>query len=101
MTRAPRSSSRFRRSADWEAARVMTIVLPVSAILGDLGEDFSGSHREKFCSEIEAQLVGIVNRATYFFSNHACAIKACNEAFDRDLASFNSRFSRDRNLAAA
>src|SRR6185369_11336149 len=100
MTRAPRSSSRFRRSADWEAARVMTIVLPVSTILGDLGENFSGSHRKKFLSKLKAQLVGLANQASHFFSNHPRPIKAGNETFNCELASSDSGLSCDRNLTA-
>src|SRR5262245_4679873 len=101
MTRAPRSSRRFRRSAACVAARVITIVLPVSAILGDLGENFSGSHRKKFLTEVESQLGGVVNRTAHFFSDHACAIKTGNEASDDELRSFYTGLSRDGNLAAA
>ena len=49
-----------RSSADCEAARVMTMVLPVSAILGDFGKNFSGSHREQLLAEFQPKLDGLV-----------------------------------------
>src|SRR5215510_14350309 len=101
MTRAPRSSSRLRRSADCEAARVITIVLPVSAMLGDLGKNLSCSHGKQSLTKLESQLNRPFRRSAGFISDDALSIEACDQSFDRELLSLKDRFSSNGNLAAA
>src|SRR4029453_1052308 len=87
ITRAPRSSNRFLRSADWVAARVTTIVLPLSAIFGDLSENFSGSHPKHLFTQRETQFVRALHWTTHFVSNQARSIETGNEPFDSQLLS--------------
>src|SRR4030095_7274286 len=101
ITRAPRFSNRFLRSADWVAARVVTIVLPLRAILGDLSENFSGSHCKHLFSQRETQFLRALHWTTHFVSNHASAIETGNETFDGQLRSLYAGFSCDWYLAAS
>src|SRR5947209_3070699 len=101
ITRAPRSSNSDRRSADCEAARVMTMVLPVSAMFGDLGEDFSGAHREQFLTKGEPELGGVSGRAAEFVGNHARAIQTGDQSFNGQAVSIKTGSSGDGNLTAA
>src|SRR6516162_2424727 len=87
-TRAPSSSSPARNSADCEAVRVMTTVLPLSGILGDLGKDFSGSHRKKLLTEFNAERGGIAGWARNFIANDASSIEAGDQALDHEPAGF-------------
>src|SRR4030095_2112571 len=101
ITRAPRSSSRWRNSAECEAARVMTIVLPVRAILGDLGKNLSRSHGKQSLTKLKSQFNRMLRRAAGFVGDDALSIETCDQSFDRELLSLKDRFSSDGNLAAA
>src|SRR6266571_5018444 len=82
MTRAPRSSNRERRSADCEAARVIRMVLPVSAILGNLGKNLSRSHGEQFLPQPESQLGRAVGGTGQFGGDHARSIETRDQSVD-------------------
>src|SRR5262245_19741073 len=86
MTRAPKASRRARRSADWEAARVMRTVLPVSSMLGDFCQDFSGSAGEHALSQFNSDLFGALGFACQLIRYDALTIETRNEAFDREFA---------------
>src|SRR2546430_12027450 len=101
MTRAPRSSRRDRRSEDCEAARVIRTVLPVSAILGDLGKDFSRSQRKKLLTELEADFVRLFETSARLIGDDTGAVEACDESFDQKTISFESCLSGNRYLTAA
>src|SRR6516164_6066727 len=100
-TRAPRASSPDRNSADCEAARVMTTVLPVSGILRDLGKDFSGSHCQEFLTEFHSERGRIVAGPGDFVLDHSRSINAGDEAFDNQPSGFQPGSSSYRNLTAS
>src|ERR1041384_710462 len=79
----------------------MTIVLPGSAILRDLGENFSGAHGKKFLSELEAEFVRTISCAAHLIRDNARAIEAGDKAFDDEQLSLKPRFARNRHLAAS
>src|SRR5215831_16700240 len=101
ITRASRSSSRLRNSADWEAARVMTIVLPVSAILGDLGKNLSRSHGKQSLTKLKSQFNRMLCRPAGFVRDDALSIETCDQSFDREPLPLKDRFSSNGNLATA
>src|SRR5262245_59917933 len=101
ITRAPMSSSRLRKSADWEAARVMTIVLPVSAILGDLGKNLSRSLGKQSLTKLKPQFNRMLRGPAGFVGDDALSIETCDQSFDREPLSLKVRFSSNGNLAAA
>src|SRR5262245_43412855 len=99
MTRAPNSSSRPRRTADCDAARVITIVLPLSAMLGDFGKNFSGSLGKEFLPQLEAQFIRTVKRTAKLIGDDTRSVKTRDQAFDDEPVSFESCSSRNWNLA--
>src|SRR5215813_4804416 len=78
----------------------MTTVLPLSAILGNLGENFSGSHCKHLLAQRETQLVRALDWTTHFVSNQTRSIETGNEAFDGQLLSLYFGLSCHRYLAA-
>src|SRR5215831_13427238 len=101
MTRAPRSSRAERNSEDCAAARVMTTVLPLSAILGDLGKNVSSAHRQQLLTKLQPELNRSRVRAREFVGNDSTAIEARDQPFDRKPVSVKCCFACNRHLAAA
>src|SRR5262245_7658818 len=101
MTRAPRSSSWLRSWADCAAARVMTIVLPVSAILRDLGQNLSGALGKQRFAKLETQFVRKVCCAADFVGDHARSIETRDQTSQRQPLSIDPGFARNRNLATS
>src|SRR5215831_14427834 len=99
ITRAPRSSRLERNSAAWEAARVMTTVLPLSAIQGDLGKNVSSSHREQLLTKLHTEFGRPRIRATQFVGNNPPAIETRDQSFDAEPISLKRGFARNRHLA--
>src|SRR5881397_324070 len=100
-TRAPRASKSRRSSSDCVAARVIRTVLPASSIPGDFGKDLSRSHIEQSLAKGDAQFRRAVRRSCQLLPNHAAAVKARNEAFDRETVSCNPRLAGNGNLTAS
>src|SRR5215831_19363768 len=101
ITRAPRSSRLARNSEDCEAARVMTTVLPLSAIPGDLGKNVSSAHREQLLTKLQPELDRSRVRARQFVRNDSTAIEARDQPFDRKPVSVKCCFACNRHLATA
>src|SRR5262245_30954223 len=79
----------------------MTIVLPFSTALTDLGKNFSGTHDKQLPAEFETKFVCPIRRSAEFFDDGAVTIKAGNEALDRESITLKVRLAGDRNLAAS
>src|SRR5262245_910754 len=79
----------------------MTMVLPVSAMCGNLRKNLGGSHRKQFASELEACLGGGIRGAGDFIGKDARSVETGDQSFDRDTIAAQSGLSRNRYLATS
>src|SRR2546422_1356772 len=101
MTRAPSASNCDRNWADCAAERVIRIVLPVSSILGDFGENLSSPLGQQLRAKLEAKFLRAVYRSCQFLAEDASAVETRDQALDAEPGSDKSRSSRDGNLTAS